>query len=378
MPPSTQTTQVKHTHTGMLYPSRPELADNDGAFACAVPLYTHPNFTTLQEHDEDKRRGWYLVKHLQNAAVCSDASSLHSYLNALGDLNFRWEHRTDEHKIKHYVTALEVAHNWYKFCTILHRHPTSHMQREDAKITVPAVALNELVFHDPTLLDKRLALSRTDPRTSTLFPRRRFIGDVVSQPRGARLKPFVQQAAAPQAVVQPAAAPQPHAQKRRREDSAASQEKRQRQEDGLDPVRSTMQISKRPPSRSSSSSSSTSNLSSSSTSTAYADTKSTFSDVKRKGSTSTASVSARSKLTAVADVEPVGVWYCFADGRIFGTQAQVNRAMRDKPAEMTLLYSLEQVVEWDKNRCAAEAEAQAEEEEEEEGEEEAVEAKANQ
>ncbi|KAJ7767602.1 hypothetical protein B0H16DRAFT_1786982, partial [Mycena metata] len=289
MPLSTLTTQLKHMHTGMLYPSRPELADNDGAFACAVPLYTHANFTTLQEHDEDKRRGWCLVKHLQKAAVCSDASSLYSYLNALGDPNFRWEHRTDEQKVKHCVTAIEVAHQWYKVCTILHHHPTSHMQREDAKITVPAVALNKIIFHDPSLRDKCLKLSRTDPRTSTLFPRRRFIGDVVSQPRGARLEPVVHQAATPQPVVQPAAALQPHAQKRRREDSAASQEKRQQQEDSLDPM-----TPKRHASRSSSSSSSSSNSSSSSTSTACADTRSTISDVKTMGSTSKASASARS------------------------------------------------------------------------------------
>ncbi|KAJ7750570.1 hypothetical protein B0H16DRAFT_1842654 [Mycena metata] len=176
--PSVKDPQPNHAHTGMVYPSRPPSADNDGAFACAVPLYTHSGFTDLEDHDEN--REWHLVKHPLKAAAFSDFSSLRSYLEELRDPDFVFDDRKDAAKVSHHAHALDLARALYKWCTTFHRHKASIVQIHHAQITVPAVALRDLIVYDPTGRDKRLALSRLDPRISSLFPSPTFVADNVT------------------------------------------------------------------------------------------------------------------------------------------------------------------------------------------------------
>ncbi|KAJ7691075.1 hypothetical protein B0H16DRAFT_1752378 [Mycena metata] len=158
------------THTGMLYPSRPPSADNDGAFACALPVYTHPAFKTVDLHKADGRSHWIFLRHPTQSAAFTDLSSLKIYLADLNDPNFKIEDHHNAEKISKHKKVLDLAHAHYKFCVTHHRHPVTPVQEWNSIQTVPERALHRLVFHDPSRLDQRLHLAREHYRMSKLFP----------------------------------------------------------------------------------------------------------------------------------------------------------------------------------------------------------------
>ncbi|KAJ7045351.1 hypothetical protein C8F04DRAFT_1248771 [Mycena alexandri] len=178
-----------HTHTGVAYPSRPPQAPNYGAFACSVPLYTHPDFKGLNglvPHNEHGRRSWHLLKHPTKAAVFSDLNSLKGYLKTLDDPAFDSTALDDPAKTDHYSDALKLAHGLYKWCTTHHAHPTTPEQRWNIQRIVPPTNLDDLLFYDAKGEHARLKLSRMHPRTGPLFPAPTLFKEPSVEPRDAR------------------------------------------------------------------------------------------------------------------------------------------------------------------------------------------------
>ncbi|KAJ7018787.1 hypothetical protein C8F04DRAFT_1277177 [Mycena alexandri] len=157
-------------HTGMVYPSRPLSADNDGSFACALPLYTHSAFKTVDIHETDGRSHWIYLKHPTDSAAFTDLSSLKYYLANLDDPDFTIDDLNDAEKVVKFKKILELAHAHYEFCVTRHRHRTTHVEKWNAIQTVPEQALHRLVFQDPSRQDERLQLSREHCRMGKLFP----------------------------------------------------------------------------------------------------------------------------------------------------------------------------------------------------------------
>ncbi|KAJ7724200.1 hypothetical protein B0H16DRAFT_1736801 [Mycena metata] len=157
-------------HTGMVYPSRPLSADNDGAFACSLPLHTHPAFKTVDAHETDGRSRWLFLKHPTNSAAFTDLSSLKIYLADLHDPAFRFEDHDDPEKVEKHKHIIDLAHAHYKFCITHHGHHTTPVQTENSIQLVPERNLHRLVFHDPSGLDPRLKFPREQYRIGKLFP----------------------------------------------------------------------------------------------------------------------------------------------------------------------------------------------------------------
>ncbi|KAJ7020504.1 hypothetical protein C8F04DRAFT_1274968 [Mycena alexandri] len=157
-------------HTGMVYPSRPLSADNDGSFACALPLYTHSAFKTVDIHETDGRSHWIYLKHPTDSAAFTDLSSLKYYLANLDDPDFTIDDLNDAEKVVKFKKILELAHAHYEFCVTRHRHRTTHVEKWNAIQTVPEQALHRLVFQDPSRQDERLQLSCEHCRMGKLFP----------------------------------------------------------------------------------------------------------------------------------------------------------------------------------------------------------------
>ncbi|KAJ7746694.1 hypothetical protein B0H16DRAFT_1462423 [Mycena metata] len=171
-----------HTRTRVSYPSRPPSADNNGTFACALPLHTHKGFTDLATHDRNKRRHWHLLKHPRRPGVFSDRLSLASYLKELRDPNYQIDDDDNEDKISKHDGVLALARAQYKFCIAQHNHPISPTQRTKIKQIQPPTKLQDLLVYDPSDHDARSKLDLLNLRMGSPFEYKYYEGDVWSSP----------------------------------------------------------------------------------------------------------------------------------------------------------------------------------------------------
>ncbi|KAJ7025048.1 hypothetical protein C8F04DRAFT_1269650 [Mycena alexandri] len=172
----------KHSHTGVIYPSRPLDAPNDGHFACSTPLYTHADFTDPALHNLNNRRKWHFLKHPVRSAVCSDTGLLKSYMRALNDPDFPPEKHNDPAIVVSVHNVIDVARALYKWCYTHPIHETSPSQKQAIIDTRPSLGLKDLMFYDQTGQHERLKLSRTHPRTGPLFNKGPTKGRVLKRP----------------------------------------------------------------------------------------------------------------------------------------------------------------------------------------------------
>ncbi|KAJ7750611.1 hypothetical protein B0H16DRAFT_1460710 [Mycena metata] len=156
--------------SGMIYPSRPSSAPNDGFFACALPLYTHSTFKGIDEHEVDGRSNWIFLKHPTDSAAFTDLTSYKMFILMLNDHNYTYEDHCDPNKVVKFKKILDVAQEHWQFCVSQHAHPTTAVQQMNETQIVPEVELHRLVFHDPTKRDVRLRLPREHYRLGKLFP----------------------------------------------------------------------------------------------------------------------------------------------------------------------------------------------------------------
>ncbi|KAJ7702512.1 hypothetical protein B0H16DRAFT_1483206 [Mycena metata] len=156
--------------SGMIYPSRPSSAPNNGSFACALPLYTHSTFKGINEHEVDGRSTWIFLKHPTDSAAFTDLTSYKMFILMLNDRNYTYEDHRDPNKVVKFKKILDVAQEHWQFCVSQHAHPTTAVQQMNETQIVPEVELHRLVFHDPTKCDVRLRLPREHYRLGKLFP----------------------------------------------------------------------------------------------------------------------------------------------------------------------------------------------------------------
>ncbi|KAJ7024561.1 hypothetical protein C8F04DRAFT_1270100 [Mycena alexandri] len=156
--------------SGMVYPSLPPSADNDGSFACSLPLFTHPAFKGIDTHEVDGRSHWIFLKHPTKSAAFTDLSSFKLYILDLNDPDYKYEDHHNSDKVVQFKKILHLAHAHYKFCVAHHRHRTTAVQKWNSIQLVPEEVLHRLVFYDPSSRDERLKLPREHDRMGKLFP----------------------------------------------------------------------------------------------------------------------------------------------------------------------------------------------------------------
>ncbi|KAJ7024211.1 hypothetical protein C8F04DRAFT_1192632 [Mycena alexandri] len=194
------TRSTAHTHTGVAYPSHP-LQARLFTLCLYLPIkaskvrkhtlpallrHIHIKSTGPVAHDADGRRTWRLLKHPQKPGVFSDQGSLKGYLKKLTPGAKTQAHALDDSaKVGQYSNALKLAHALYKWCTTHHTHETTPEQRKRSQHIVPPTKLEELLFYHPTGQHGRLKLSRTHPRTGSLFPAPTFFKGLLVDPQDA-------------------------------------------------------------------------------------------------------------------------------------------------------------------------------------------------